>query len=80
MKSIERITIMTLAGVYTGYLIQQAVRARAERLFRLAAGESDYERVHLAQHCASLRRLRVSSRTRSSCGLSPVGRGGLAAP
>jgi hypothetical protein len=45
MKSIERITLMTLVGAYAGYLIQQAVRTtRAERLFRLAAGESSYER------------------------------------
>ena len=47
MKSIERITLMTLAGAYAGYLIQQAVRnTRAERVFRLAAGESNYERTH----------------------------------
>ncbi|MEI6654359.1 MAG: hypothetical protein WCP45_06290 [Verrucomicrobiota bacterium] len=47
MKSIERITLMTLAGVSAGYLIRQAVRnTRAERLFRLAAGESNYERTH----------------------------------
>ena len=46
MKSIERITLMTLAGVYAGYLIAQAVSTRAERVFRLAAGESNYERTH----------------------------------
>ena len=37
---------MTVTLVYTGYLIQQAVRTRAERLYRLAAGESPYERNH----------------------------------
>ena len=37
---------MTVTLVYTGYLIQQAVRTRADRLYRLAAGESPYERTH----------------------------------
>ena len=37
---------MTVTLVYTGYLIQQAVRTRTERLYRLAAGESPYERTH----------------------------------
>lgn len=46
MKNFERITLMTLTTVYAGYLIQQAIRTRAERLFRLAAGESPYERTH----------------------------------
>ncbi len=46
MKLIERITLMTVTTVYAGYLVQQAVRTRAERLFRLAAGESPYERTH----------------------------------
>ena len=46
MKSFERITLMTVTLVYAGYLIQQAIRTRAERLYRLAAGESPYERTH----------------------------------
>ena len=46
MKTLERVTLMTVTLVYTGYLIQQAVRNRTERLFRLAAGESPYERTH----------------------------------
>jgi len=46
MKMLERITLMTVTTVYAAYLIQQAVRTRAERLFRLAAGESPYERTH----------------------------------
>jgi len=31
MKFIKRITVMTVATVYAGYLIQQAARTRAER-------------------------------------------------
>jgi hypothetical protein len=46
MKHLERITLMTATAVYAGYLIQQVVRTRAERLIRLAAGESPYERSH----------------------------------
>lgn len=46
MKSFERITLATATAVYAGYLIQQALRSRAERVFRLAAGESPYERTH----------------------------------
>lgn len=46
MKHLERITLMTATAVYTGYLIQQVVRTRADRLIRLAAGESPYERSH----------------------------------
>jgi hypothetical protein len=46
MKNLERLTLATTAAVYAGYLIQQAIRTRAERLFRLAAGESPYERTH----------------------------------
>jgi hypothetical protein len=51
MKLIERITLMTVTTVYAGYLVQQAVRTRAERLFRLAAGESPYERTHPKPRC-----------------------------
>ena len=46
MKTYERVALMTVTLVYTGYLIQQAVRTRTERLYRLAAGESPYERTH----------------------------------
>lgn len=46
MKSYERITLASAAAVYAGYLIQQAIKTRAERLFRIAAGESPYERTH----------------------------------
>ena len=46
MKNLERITLMTATAVYAGYLIKQAIRTRAERVYRLAAGESPYERTH----------------------------------
>ena len=46
MKYLEKITLMTVTTVYVAYLVQQAMRIRAERLFRLAAGESPYERTH----------------------------------
>jgi hypothetical protein len=46
MKHLERITLATATAVYAGYLIQQALRCRAERVFRLAAGESPFERTH----------------------------------
>lgn len=46
MKHIEKITLITATAVSAGYLIHQAIRTRSERLFRLAAGESPYERTH----------------------------------
>jgi hypothetical protein len=46
MKMLERITLMTVTTLYAAYLIQQVARTRADRLFRLAAGESPYERTH----------------------------------
>jgi hypothetical protein len=46
MKPLEKITLMTVTLVYAAYLIQQAIRTRTERLYRLAAGESPYERTH----------------------------------
>ncbi len=46
MKHLERITLVTATAVYAGYLIQQVVRTHSERLIRLAAGESPYERSH----------------------------------
>jgi hypothetical protein len=55
MKTLERVTLMTVTLVYTGYLIQQAVRTRTERLFRLAAGESPYERTHPKPRAVAVR-------------------------
>lgn len=53
MKPIDKITLATAAtaaaAACAGFLIQQHIRARAERLFRLAAGESPYERTHPKQ-------------------------------
>ena len=46
MKHLEKITLLAVTTVYAGYFIRQAVRTRSERLFRLAAGESPYERIH----------------------------------
>lgn len=46
MKHLQKITLMMVTTVYAGYLIQQAARTRTERLFRLAAGESPFERTH----------------------------------
>ncbi len=46
MKTLERITLATATAAYAGYLIQQAIKLRSERLFRLAAGESPWERTH----------------------------------
>jgi hypothetical protein len=46
MKTLERVTLAAVTMAYGGYLIQQALRTRSERLFRLAAGESPYERTH----------------------------------
>jgi hypothetical protein len=43
---LEKITLVAATAAYAGYLIQQAIRTRAERLYRLAAGESPYERTH----------------------------------
>ncbi len=38
--------LLTVAVAYTGYLVEEAMRLRAARLCRLAAGESPYERTH----------------------------------
>lgn len=46
MKHIEKITLITATAVSAVYLIREAIRMRSERLFRLAAGESPYERTH----------------------------------
>lgn len=49
MKTLERITLAT-TGVATlaaaAFVIKRAIRVRAERVFRVAAGESPYERTH----------------------------------
>jgi hypothetical protein len=52
MKTLERLTLATAAtatAACAGYLIQHAIRTRTERLYRLAAGESPYERTHPRQ-------------------------------
>jgi len=46
MKTLEKITLAAATLAYTGYLVRDAVRERAERALRLAAGESPYERTH----------------------------------
>lgn len=46
MKPLQRISLMTVATVYAGYLVRQAARCGTERVWRLAAGESAYERTH----------------------------------
>lgn len=49
MKNFERLTLATAAtatAACAGYLIRQIIRIRAERVFRVAAGESPYERSH----------------------------------
>ena len=46
MKNLERITLATATAAYAAYLIRDVIRSRAERVFRLAAGESPYERTH----------------------------------
>lgn len=46
MKTLEKITLTAATLAYSGYLVREALRTRAERIFRLAAGESPYERTH----------------------------------
>lgn len=46
MKTLEKITIAAATLAYSGYLVREAIRERAERALRLAAGESPYERTH----------------------------------
>jgi hypothetical protein len=46
MKTLERITLATATAAYAAYLVRDIIRDRAERVFRLAAGESPYERTH----------------------------------
>ncbi len=46
MKTLEKITIAAATVAYSGYLVRNAIRERAERVLRLAAGESPYERTH----------------------------------
>ena len=50
MKTIERITLATTGAATlaaAAFVIQRAIRLRAERVFRCAAGESRYERTHV---------------------------------
>jgi hypothetical protein len=49
MKTIEKLTLATATAATAtaiGISIRQYFRIRTERLFRLAAGESPYERKH----------------------------------
>lgn len=46
MKTFERITLIAVTTAYAGYMVRQAAHTRAERLTRLAAGESIHERTH----------------------------------
>lgn len=46
MKTLEKATLVAATLAYGGYLVREAVRMRAERVYRLAAGESPYERTH----------------------------------
>ncbi len=46
MRTFERITLLTATAVYVGYMIQQALKTRSERIYRLAAGESSYDRAN----------------------------------
>lgn len=59
MKISERLTFVTFTAATAaataacaGYLIRHILRIRAERIFRVAAGESPYERSHPRQHGA----------------------------
>jgi hypothetical protein len=49
MKALEKLTLATATAATAaaiGMSIRQHLRSRAERVFRLAAGESPYERTH----------------------------------
>jgi len=46
MKTSKRITLIAVTTAYAGYIVRQIVHTRADRLFRLAAGESHFERTH----------------------------------
>lgn len=53
MKTLEKLTLATATAATAaaaGFCIVQYLRIRTERLFRLAAGESPYERKHPKQH------------------------------
>lgn len=55
MKALEKLTLATATAVTAsaiGISIRQYFRIRAERVFRLAAGESPYERRHPKMHHA----------------------------
>ncbi|MCU0777286.1 MAG: hypothetical protein MUF86_06420 [Akkermansiaceae bacterium] len=49
MKTLEKLTLATATAATAtalGISIRQYLRVRSERVFRLAAGESPYERRH----------------------------------
>lgn len=55
MKALDKLTFATVAAATAaaaGICIRQYLRIRTERLFRLAAGESPYERKHPKLHHA----------------------------
>ena len=55
MKTLEKLTLATATAATAtaiGMSIRQYLRIRAERVFRLAAGESPYERKHPKMHHA----------------------------
>jgi len=46
MKTFERLTLIAVSTAYAGYIVRQAAHTRTDRLCRVAAGESVYERTH----------------------------------
>jgi hypothetical protein len=55
MKTLEKITLATATAATAtaiGMSLRQYLRSRAETVFRLAAGESPYERKHPKMHHA----------------------------
>lgn len=46
MKNTVRLLVVATAASVLGNLIAGAIRTKKEKLFRLAAGESDYDRTH----------------------------------
>lgn len=46
MRTFERITLIAVTTAYAGYIVRQVVHTRADRLSRMAAGESHFERTH----------------------------------
>ena len=46
MKTYKMITLAAVTTAYAGYVVLQVIHTRADRLCRLAAGESHFERTH----------------------------------